>query len=87
MKAQKKPVIIDFHPIDIKSNTKLIKWINSFGDDENDVLKLEKGEWKVKTLEGTSYKLSSDDIIIRGLKGEYYPCKKDIFKKTYTVIK
>lgn len=34
------------------------------------------------TLEGTM-RASLDDWIIRGVKGEFYPCKPDVFKDTY----
>ena len=27
--------------------------------------------------------VSNGDYIIKGIKGEFYPCKEDIFKKTY----
>ncbi len=37
----------------------------------------------VHTLEGTSYDLQDGDWVIRGVKGEYYPCKPDIFEQTY----
>jgi hypothetical protein len=33
----------------------------------------------IVTLEGNSYLLSKDDWIIKGIKGEFYPCKPDIF--------
>ena len=36
--------------------------------------------------EGTSYDITTSDVIIRGVKGEYYPCKKDIFEETYEII-
>ena len=29
---------------------------------------------------------SKKDFIIKGLAGEYYPCKPDIFKASYTLI-
>ena len=37
---------------------------------------------QVKTLEGT---MTGDvgDWLIKGVNGEFYPCKDDIFKKTY----
>lgn len=35
------------------------------------------------TLEGTHIVCPSD-YIIKGVKGEFYPCKEDIFKLTYT---
>lgn len=36
----------------------------------------------VKTLEGTLH-ARSGDYIIKGVHGEFYPCKPDIFKETY----
>ena len=38
---------------------------------------------KIYTLEGTML-ASPGDWIIRGVKGEYYPCKPDIFEATYS---
>ena len=38
---------------------------------------------KIFTLEGAML-ASSGDWIIRGVKGEYYPCKPDIFEATYS---
>lgn len=40
----------------------------------------------IKTLEGVM-KADIGDYIIKGVNGELYPCKPDIFKKTYVVIK
>jgi hypothetical protein len=40
----------------------------------------------IKTLEGNSYILSNKDWIIKGVNGEFYPCKPDIFEKTYEKI-
>jgi len=36
----------------------------------------------IDTLEGTSL-ANVGDYIIRGVKGEFYPCKEDVFKLTY----
>ena len=30
--------------------------------------------------------VSNKDYIIKGINGEYYPCKPDIFKKTYEEV-
>lgn len=35
-----------------------------------------------ETLEGTM-RVSLGDWIIRGVQGEFYPCKPDIFEATY----
>ncbi len=42
----------------------------------------ETGTPIIPTLEGDHY-VGFEDWIIRGVHGEYYPCKPDIFKKTY----
>lgn len=39
---------------------------------------------KIKTLEGIHH-ASINDFIIKGVHGEFYPCKPDIFEKTYEV--
>lgn len=40
---------------------------------------------EIKTLEGTM-KADHYDWIIRGIKGEFYPCKPDIFEATYEKV-
>jgi hypothetical protein len=37
---------------------------------------------EIETLEGTHI-ASPGDYIIKGIKGEFYPCKPDIFRMTY----
>jgi hypothetical protein len=39
-------------------------------------------EVSIETLEGTM-KANKGDWIIKGVNGEIYPCKPDIFEKTY----
>ena len=39
-------------------------------------------ELYIQTLEGEMH-ASVGDYIIKGVNGEFYPCKPDIFKKTY----
>lgn len=39
----------------------------------------------IDTLEGTMY-ASLGDYVIRGVKGEFYPCKPDIFELTYDKV-
>ena len=36
----------------------------------------------IETLEG-DMRASDGDFIIKGVKGEFYPCKPDVFEKTY----
>lgn len=40
----------------------------------------------IETLEGTM-KASVGDYIIKGLRGEFYPCKQDVFEKKYELVK
>ena len=42
----------------------------------------ELGELYIYTLEG-SMEAQQGDMIIKGVKGECYPCKPDVFKLTY----
>ena len=37
------------------------------------------------TLEG-AHRITFGDYIIQGVRGEIYPCKPDIFKKTYELV-
>ena len=39
----------------------------------------------ISTLEG-DMKVSKGDYVIKGIKGEFYPCKPDVFEKTYDVV-
>lgn len=42
-------------------------------------------EFYINTLEGTM-KANKGDWIITGVNGEQYPCKPDIFEKTYEAV-
>lgn len=39
----------------------------------------------IETLEGTMY-ANIGDYIIKGVKGEFYPCKSNIFEMTYDLV-
>ncbi len=39
----------------------------------------------IPTLEGDMY-ASTGDWIIQGVNGEFYPCKPDIFEKSYEAV-
>lgn len=39
----------------------------------------------IQTLEG-NHMANIGDFIIKGIKGEFYPCKSDIFEKTYDKV-
>lgn len=46
---------------------------------------IEEAYCEIKTLEGVMT-ARGGDFIIRGVKGEIYPCKPDIFEQTYDVV-
>lgn len=87
MKYRKKPVVIDAIQWDETDRQyQVVKaWCEKFGDRFEDHFLLEEG-LQVKTLEGSSYTVSPGDFIIRGIRGEYYPCKPDIFEESYEAI-
>lgn len=45
-----------------------------------------ENELIIETLEG-NHRASFGDYIIKGVKGEIYPCKPDIFEMTYEEVK
>lgn len=79
-KYRKKPVVIEAWQLPI-----LDAETSVFGENANIIFKRKAGlivEAVISTLEGTMV-ASPDDWIIRGVKGELYPCKPDIFEATY----
>lgn len=83
MKYKKKPVIIE--AIQFEDNSDRIIEIHEFmGGDTIRVNYEDKDNpyLKIETLEGIM-KASVGDYIIKGVNGEFYPCKPDIFEKTY----
>ena len=83
MKYRKKPVIIE--AIQFEDNSDRIIEIHEFmGGDTIRVNYEDKDNpyLKIETLEGIM-KASVGDYIIKGINGEFYPCKPDIFEKTY----
>lgn len=80
MKYRKKPVVIDAVIVDPMANTP--DWFRAamqLGMIRPD---LGRGGYVISTLEGDMH-ARRGDMIIRGVKGELYPCKPDIFAATY----
>jgi hypothetical protein len=50
-----------------------------------DALAVDKFDLLIPTLEG-ALRASHGDYIIKGVKGEFYPCKPDIFELTYDLV-
>lgn len=84
MKYRKKPVVID--AIQLREPNIPLGIANWCGGKVCGVGDLSKKVWiEIKTLEGTM-KANYNDWIIMGVNGEFYPCKSDIFEKTYEAV-
>lgn len=94
MKYRKKPVVIEAFQYDgdLKSadgKYYVPEWaVEAFSDGIMFYEALDSAspptELYIKTLEGIHH-VSVGDYIIRGVNGELYPCKPDIFEKTYEI--
>jgi hypothetical protein len=86
MKFRKKPVVIEAVQFNGTRNwDEAPEWlIEATKKAPNEVGSLTVGEGlaSIFTLEGV-HAASPGDWIIRGVNGELYPCKPDIFEKTY----
>lgn len=78
MKFRKKPVVIEA----IRWTGKNLNEIFSFTGSEAITNDFMENYLEIETLEGVM-KASKGDWIIKGVKGEFYPCKPDIFEATY----
>lgn len=86
---RKKPVVIEALLYDGNNYVEVLRWT---GLTPEQLLKghkepIHKPEWwlTVPTLEG-DHRVSLGDYIIKGVKGEFYPCKPDIFEATYEAV-
>lgn len=77
----KLPVVIEAHHWDgtPECATAIIDWILDHG---HTARYHGMHEMVIDTLEG-QMTVSRGDWVIRGVKGEFYPCKPDIFAETY----
>lgn len=87
MKYRKKPVVIEaWHTPTGKEQdgwAALPKFLMSYFGDT--LFKLPRNKWLIKTPEG-DMTADAGDYIIKGIKGEIYPCKPDIFEATYELV-
>lgn len=90
MKYRKKPVVIEAFVFceDFMKNGANCRGVPEWGIsayDDGIIYFDDKDDCFIKTLEG-DMKVSVGDYIIRGVNGELYPCKPDIFEKTYEAV-
>ena len=83
-KYVKKPVVVEAIKLDIPNNDKeVLAFIGAFDENGSAVVDFEKKTMTIPTLEGVMT-AQNGDYIIKGIKGEVYPCKADIFESTYS---
>ena len=76
--ARKKPVVVEFEIWSGVNYSKIKSLVGTFALlDDNKLI--------IRTLEGDMH-ASIGDYIIKGVNGEFYPCKPDIFEKTYDLV-
>ena len=85
-KYRKKPIEIEAIQLTNESIIEIINWTTDYisieiDTDENDNII----GMIIPTLEGTM-KASMNDYIIRGVQGEFYPCKPNVFEQTYELV-
>lgn len=81
MKYKKKPIVIEAIQFNSNDISKMLDaWGPSFG--RSVIEQVADSHIILHTLEG-DYIASFGDYIIKGIKGEFYPCKPDIFEMTY----
>ena len=82
MKYRKKPVVVEAVQF-IDDDYGTLCAIGSLG--LKPIIKQNPLRIEIETLEGVMV-ASKGDYIIKGVNGEFYPCKPDIFEKTYNCI-
>lgn len=85
MRYRKKQVEVE--AIQFYDNTKTLVELSNFGLEpvNVDYSVPSMPVLKIHTLEGVMTAVEGD-FIIKGVQGEFYPCKPDIFEKTYEQV-
>lgn len=81
---RKKPVVIEARHLTPETFDETLWWINTNGGDAHRNVRVRDTAivLVIETLEG-EMAAQIGDWIIRGVQGEFYPCKPDIFAATY----
>ena len=83
MKFRKKPVVIEaFQWFGGPEQTEDPEWILNAIENGDAYFLNPNNDFYLKTLEG-DHRVTPGDFIIKGVKGEIYPCKPEIFNLTY----
>ena len=93
MKYRKKPVVVDVVQWDGRNLSKIEEFLGKsflgYRVLSDTAWQVGKGvpvtEISIKTIDSVA-KAVNGDYIIKGVKGEFYPCKPDIFHATYELV-
>lgn len=82
MKYRKKPVEVEAIQLTEENKNQVFNWITC----SKEAIYNEKGSAiKIQTLEGDMV-ASIGDYVIKGVEGEFYSCRADIFEMTYEPV-
>lgn len=81
-KYKKKPVVIEAMQLHAYNAGDAVQWIMENGGKAW----VEDARLRIETLEGTM-SAQIGDYVIKGVQGEFYPCKPNIFEETYESFK
>lgn len=84
-KYRKQPVVIEAMRYDGSNAVAVVRWFTKHLDDPAPYVAAQTGDLVIPTLEG-DMRASVGDWIIRGVQGEFYPCKPAIFEATYEPV-
>jgi len=82
MRYRKRPIVVEAEQC-IYGDIMRAKWL--FEAREGGILYNGSDGVYIQTLEG-DMRVDNGDYIIRGIEGELYPCKEEIFLKTYEEV-
>lgn len=99
-KYRKRPVVIEAIQLLPQSIKQVYEFIHGHPPFKNNASNMDEEKWweyellvkkfgiRLKTLEsdGETQVASMGDYIIKGIQGEFYPCKPDIFDQTYELV-
>lgn len=81
---RKKPVVIEAIQRTGDNDTEIVEWAYG-GWSDSRMWQHQDGSLVIPTLEG-DHKAGVGDWIIKGVKGEFYPCKNDVFVISYEAV-
>lgn len=82
MKYRKKAVSVEARQLNLANIDQIAEWCKGFVKRREDNF---EPSIQIMTLEGV-ITARLNDWVIKGVAGEFYPCRDDIFQKTYEVI-